>query len=252
MCPREASDSLSWLNTQTHTQSYTLIVVLSRQANKETNESQAHTVCTRENPQGNADSQTIQTARVTSRSHCLKLNIWVWTFFCNKLHHNVSLWMCCNWLTDTFFQFSAVCVSWSSLLCSYCVIALDGREQSPAVCCGLVFLVYKTRFTDDLCMRTIRLTYFLQSSHHWLHLFQHFLLFLTLWGWSHPQQNNQKSMFLEWIVSCQLDCFLIPLLPKRLRTSIHPSLHLLPLIQFIVPGGGKTCKLHTETWKTWI
>lgn len=174
-------------STHRHTQSYTLIVVLSRQANKETNESQAHTVCTRENPQGNADSQTMQTARVTSRSHCLKLNIWVWTFFCNKLHHNVSLWMCCNWLTDTFFQFSAVCVSWSSLLCSYCVIALDGREQSPAVCCGLVFLVYKTRFTDDLCMRTIRLTYFLQSSHHWLHLFQHFLLFLTLWGWSHPQ-----------------------------------------------------------------
>lgn len=65
-------------------------------------------------------------------------------------------------------------------------------------------------------------------------------------------ENKQKSMFLEWIVSCQLDCFLIPLLPKRLRTSIHPSLHLLPLIQFIVPGGGKTCKLHTETWKTWI
>lgn len=157
MCPREASDSLSLLNTQTHTQSYTLIVVLSRQANKGTNESQAHTVCTCENSQGNADIQTMQTARVTSRFHCLKLSIWVWTFFCNKLHRNVSLWMWYNSLTDTFFQFSAVCVSWSSLLCSYCVIALDGREQSPAVCCGLLFLVYKTRFTDDLCMRTIRL-----------------------------------------------------------------------------------------------
>lgn len=66
------------------------------------------------------------------------------------------------------------------------------------------------------------------------------------------KENKQKSMFLEWIVSCQLDCFLIPLLPERLRTSTHPSLHLLPLIQFIVPGGGKTCKLHTETWKTVI
>lgn len=78
-------------STHRHTHSYTLIVVLSRQANKETNESQAHTVCTRENPQGNADSQTMQTARVTSRSHCLKLNIWVWTFFATNC---ITMWVC--------------------------------------------------------------------------------------------------------------------------------------------------------------
>lgn len=42
-------------------------------------------------------------------------------------------------------------------------------------------------------------------------------------------ENKQKSMFLEWIVSCQLDCFLIPLLPKRLRTSIPPPSSTYPV-----------------------
>lgn len=165
--------------------------------------------------------------------------------------------MCCNWLTDTFFQFSAVCVSWSSLLCSYCVIALDGREQSPAVCCGLVFGLQNQihRWPVHAYNSTDLFSTVIPSLAAPFPTFPPLLNSVRLKSSSALNlriENKQKSMFLEWIVSCQLDCFLIPLLPKRLRTSIHPSLHLLPLIQFIVPGGGKTCKLHTETWKTLI
>lgn len=66
-------------------------------------------------------------------------------------------------------------------------------------------------------------------------------------------ENKQKKYVFGMNCFLPIGLLFNPLIARTFE-NIHPPIPPLipPFIQFIVPGGGKTCKLHTETWKTLI